>query len=102
MSKNRTEQDDSTNQPDVGIDSDASRDICPRGIAWCHRHADDGDYCWSRTIQVREAQLAISNGTQDGRLKLWGLGEFEDDAVHLDTARDVVDAIATLLGEVQG
>jgi hypothetical protein len=80
---------------------------CPAGVNWCHRHETDAEdpsdrgYCWSRTIDVAEAQLAVSNGTHDGRIKLWGLGEFEDDAVHLDVANEVAAAITTLLREVE-
>lgn len=74
---------------------------CPNSTPWCARHHyDDGGWCWSRSVRCGEAQLAISNGTTDGSLKLWGLAEFEDDAVPLGEALRVAAAIVQLVSEV--
>lgn len=72
---------------------------CPNNVPWCASH-DPGDFCWSRTVQVREAALAFSNGTTSGRPKLWGLGDFENDALELDVAEEIAAAIIALAAEL--
>jgi hypothetical protein len=66
-----------------------------------HEGGEDG-FCWSRAVTVEEAELAISNGSQDRALKLWGLFEFEEPGIRLDDAREVAAAVTALLEEVEG
>jgi hypothetical protein len=86
-------------EPAATFEAEVPAQRCPSGTSWCVVHEADGDYCWSRTIQVREAGIAMSNGTITGRPKVWGLDEFEDCALELDVATEVVAAITALLAE---
>jgi hypothetical protein len=52
-------------------------------------------------VQVRYPYLEITNGTPDGELKLYGLGDFRDEGADLGAVRELVQALTTLLGEVK-
>jgi hypothetical protein len=101
---NRTEGSRHPAQPEQTIPSGSSETAgkpaqpCPDGNTWCGLHEHDA--CWSRTILVAEAELAINNGTTDGSPKLWGLDEFKEDGLPLKTAREAADAITVLLDDV--
>ncbi len=75
----------------------ASAQVCPDATPWCRRH--DENVCWSRSILVGETHLDIAMAP-DEPMTLYGLNDFEDASVDLDTARQIAAAITELLEEV--
>jgi hypothetical protein len=72
-------------------------DACPAGTSWCVRH--DEDVCWSRSILVGETHIDVAMSPSRSGPALYGLDDFQD-AIDLEAARQVLEAIAELLEEV--
>lgn len=64
---------------------------------WCVRH--DEEVCWSRSILVGETHIDVAMSPSQSGPRLYGLDDFQD-AIDLDTARQVAAAITELLEEV--
>ena len=81
-----------------GTDQTAGKpsEPCPKGTPWCQRH--DEDTCWSRSFLVGDTHLDVARGSTG--LALYGLDDFQN-APDLQTARQIADAILTLIAEVE-
>lgn len=102
--RNATHDHDSTTRPERAIDSTGAEAAagCPLGTPWCRNHQEGEDgWCTTRTVQIHDAYIDITNGTSDGHVALYGLNSLPAGGVDLGTAKLIGDTITALLTDVE-